>query len=102
MYAAMNKTQLNFTRRALADYDDIMRYTLQRWGKKQWSSYKIILDKAFGKIAENPGIGKARYGLKMYTAGKHCIFYRVRDKVIYILRILHQRMDFPQHLTFHA
>ncbi|WP_432612799.1 type II toxin-antitoxin system RelE/ParE family toxin [Mesorhizobium mediterraneum] len=45
------------------------------------------------KNAEN-----IRPGLLKYPIGSHVLFLRIGDKSIDVVRILHQRMDYPRHL----
>ena len=35
---------------------------------------------------------------KAYNAGEHIIVYRVEDQTVYVVAILHSRMDFSRHL----
>ncbi len=50
----------------------------------------------------SPDIGRCRYGIplaiKGKKIGKHVIFYRIQEKVIFIVRILHESMDHGRHL----
>jgi toxin ParE1/3/4 len=53
-------------------------------------------------VAEDPRRGRncdnIRAGYRKYPAGSHFVFYRVVEGGIDVVRILHQRMDFDQHL----
>ena len=57
---------------------------------------------AIETVAEEPRRGRAcdetRAGYFKYPAGSHMIFYRRAVNVVDIVRILHSRMDFEQHL----
>ena len=83
---------------AIADMLDIGRYTQKAWGLSQSNLYLKRLDKSFHIIAKEPKIGRSCdnviYGYRKYPEGKHIIFYRIADdKVVEIMRILHQAMD---------
>lgn len=92
--------QLDIARRAKTDIRHISSYTQERWGQKQRATYKAMLNKALKTIAENPERGRERHGVMVYPVGKHCIFYRIKGVNVYVLRILHQRMDALQHLPW--
>lgn len=88
-----------FSKLAQADVDDIMLYTLQNFGKIQFVRYQSVLEEAFKLLQEYPNCGanfsdKAR----VLRAGEHSIFYRVKTQKIFIIRILHQRMNVKNHL----
>jgi plasmid stabilization system protein ParE len=52
---------------------------------------------------EQPEKGMSRIGvpqlIKGLTCQKHVIFYRKMENSIYILRILHSKMDYGRHLN---
>ena len=54
------------------------------------------------KLATQPSLGKPRddlyEALRVYPAGRHLIFYLSTPRGIDVVRILHERMDFPSHL----
>ena len=39
-----------------------------------------------------------RPGLRMATSGRHCIFFETGDTTVIVVRVLHDRMDYQQHL----
>lgn len=39
-----------------------------------------------------------RQGLRMATSGRHCIFFEDKPSRLLVVRVLHDRMDFPRHL----
>jgi toxin ParE1/3/4 len=83
--------------RASADLEDIWDYTAERWGAAQAEEYSAI-----ETVADDPRKGRScdevREGYRKYGAGSHVLFYRSVKAGIDILRILHGRMDFEQHL----
>jgi toxin ParE1/3/4 len=40
-----------------------------------------------------------RKGYGKFSVGKHLIFYRTTERVLEIVRILHEQMDSPTHLA---
>ena len=43
-------------------------------------------------------IGRTKHKLLVYAAGKHLIYYRIEAATVYVVRILHERMDAAHHL----
>lgn len=87
-----------------SDMRAIGRYTQKQWGSAQRRTYLTQLVERYIDLAEHPHSGKAcdyiRAGYRKYPQGKHVIFYRVADDgVIEIVRVLHERMDYKQHIT---
>ena len=84
------------------DLKDISRYTERKWGREQRNQYLTALDSRFRWLGENAEYGKSRDEIKegylCYPEGRHVIFYRKVKNHIEILGILHQNMDFKQHL----
>ncbi len=87
---------------AEADLKDVARYTQRKWGRKKRNQYLSALDNRFGWLAEDPQFSKSRdeikTGYRSYPEGLHVIFYRIVKENIEVLGILHQNMDFKQHL----
>ncbi len=76
---------------AIGDYSDT------RWGKAQAQRYLEAIADSFDQIAQMPLAGSDQAdvspGLRKWRSGSHNIFYRVRDDVVLIVRVLHARMD---------
>lgn len=91
------------TPKAREDLKEIGRYTSATWGKKQRTAYLKMLDRQFQKIAATPERGQARDeitdNLKSDKQGRHVIFYQVKEQVVIIVRILHEKMDVERHLV---
>jgi toxin ParE1/3/4 len=90
--------QLILTPPAKQDFRDLVSYTQQTWGKAQSEEYGNKINNALLAIMANPHSGRKRHGRIVYKAGRHQIYYRVRDTEIWILRILHERMEAVRHL----
>lgn len=95
-------TRYLLRKRAEADLEDIWRFTVQRWDLAQAETYVDALLAAFGRLGEQPTLGKAceeiRAGYRRYVVGSHVVFYVMTDGVVDIVRILHARRDFRRHL----
>jgi toxin ParE1/3/4 len=87
------------------DIEPIFRYTIRKWGFEQADTYFDLLSSARDRIVANPFIpgSKAREGLaagcRAFRCGKHVYFYRIRNNTVEIARILHESMDFAQHVS---
>lgn len=81
----------------------IRTYTLKNHGKQQTKIYLKMLRSRMQDISKKPDSkGTARDDLKKgyYSvfAGKHTIYYRIRDTHIDIIDVLHQSMEPSKHL----
>lgn len=89
---------LRLSKPAQRDFRDILSYTLQTWGDRQCLEYRRKIDTALQAIAAHPYTGHHQHEFMVYPVGRHSIYYRVQANVIYVIRILHCRMDAPRHL----
>lgn len=93
----MAKFQLS--NKAVKDLTDIWNYTVEEWSEQQADQYYKMLIDSCGKIAENSTLFGQKYdeiaeNLLSFKANKHLIFYKIADaETIFIVRILHERMD---------
>ena len=83
--------------RARVDLRDIGDYSDARWGRAQAQRYLGAIADSFDQIAQMPLAGSDQAevspGLRKWRSGSHNIFYRVRDDVVLVVRVLHARMD---------
>lgn len=93
-----HKLQITLARKARYDLSDILSFTLQTYGEVQLTKYRDMINDALIAIAKNPQLGHKIYGVMVYNVGRHKIFYRVENSTIYVLRILHDRMDAVRYL----
>ncbi len=93
--------RLELSESARQDFRDILSFTLQTWGERQLVEYRKKLDGALQIITENPQAGHARHGMMVYPVARHVVFYQFDDdaRTVYVVRILHGRMDALRHLT---
>ena len=87
------------------DLDDIADYTLRQWSPPQAERYLHDLGQTIdmlGEGAERRGddLGDTRPGLRrLRHRGHYFIFFRVLSDRVVIVRILHQRRDWPRHIA---
>ncbi|MBW2734850.1 MAG: type II toxin-antitoxin system RelE/ParE family toxin [Deltaproteobacteria bacterium] len=87
------------TLRARQDLEEIGHYTLGRWGRRQMAKYLRQLEMTIQTLAEDPeALGQHRGHIKpglrsLRHEQYHFVFYRVQDRRVEILRVLHQRRD---------
>lgn len=104
--------QINQTRQARKDREDIIRWTVQQFGTRQAVIYTETIAlalEALGSGPHTPGTKQqTELGPNIYTLhiarngrkGRHFIVFRVSgENVIDVLRILHDRMDLLTHLV---
>ncbi len=94
--------RLAITQEAKADIKAIANYTAKTWSAGQARKYLGMIFEKIQEIAQNPDIGRRRLGIppdiRGYKSEKHVIFYRIEGEIIYILRILHEKMDHGSYL----
>ena len=102
MSSPNNTFKLVITDPAINDLDSIAGYTFTQWGKVKAIEYTEQLYQTILSIADNPDIGRYRYGvpeiIKGRKSGRHVVFYRIQNQTIFIMRILHESMDHGRHL----
>lgn len=93
---------LSFSHEAQMDVWDILQFTLEKWGSEQAEKYKSKLEKGFVTLLDNPKIGMKKdmffAGCRCFHVERHMIFYMIKNKTIYIVRILRDDMDPLRHL----
>jgi len=105
---------VRLTAAAEADFEDILRWTVGRFGEAQARIYAETLSRALEALAGGPNVigVKARDDIAqgLFTLhvarqgrrGRHFVLFRIghdqRREVIEVLRLLHDAMDLPRHL----
>jgi len=94
------KRRIELSQQAREDFRDILSYTLTTWGESQLAKYRASINDALHVILQNPSAGRpsVKPTLKVLAVEHHRIFYRTIDDTIYVVRILHKRMDTSRHL----
>ena len=89
------------SRRAATDLEEIADYTIKRFGIKQARVYRDSLKSCFRHLANNPDMGRKAEqlapGLRRFEHQAHIVFYKVDGGELYVVRVLHSRMDVRRH-----
>ena len=94
---------VQYSKKSLEDLENITDYTAQMWGANQAKVYiKDIRDKVH-QIANGEAIVQVlhilRPGMLKVRVNRHIVVFESTDATVSIIRILHDSMDIPQHLT---
>jgi toxin ParE1/3/4 len=102
---------VRLTAAAEADFEDILRWTVGRFGEAQARIYAETLSAALNVLATGPTVVGARrrddilrgiFTLHVARKGRHFVMFRVGRapdrEVIEVLRLLHDAMDLQRHL----
>ena len=96
------------------DYQAILRWTVENFGRAQARTYAKTLNSALQDLAQGPDVIGARLrediGPDIHTLhvarhgrkGRHFVVFRIvpspDTSIIEVLRLLHDSMDLPRHL----
>jgi toxin ParE1/3/4 len=84
------------------DLETIWTYTYHQWGINQANRYLDRLAKAFSDLAHAPMAAPScdhiRRGYRYRHIERHVVYFRITDYGIAVVRILHERMNPPNHL----
>ena len=92
------------SKKSLDDLRDIWNYTEKTWSEAQADKYYESLVLSFEYIANHPdSVGRSYSEIQSdyrgFHCGRHIIFYRIlQNGKVRIIRILHEKMDYPRHL----
>lgn len=90
--AMLSGTNLIISPDAEVDIRDILRYTLETWGRPQRNAYFAELKRAARRLQAFPEIGREREdGVREYAFRHHVILYRHEGDTVTILRVMHPR-----------
>lgn len=82
---------------AAEDFASIYDYTLLNFGEAQADSYTDEMEEVLLSVVHSPRMGRENSeiaeGVRRVDYRLHAIFYRIRDEDIFILRILHHKME---------
>ena len=86
-----------------ADLDDIYVYSFETFGEARADAYFISLRDALKALAEKPLMGRnadaLHTGLLSHHYARHVVYYLIEDGGIFVVRVLHDAMDAPRHLS---
>ena len=93
---------LRLSKSAKRDLQGISQYTQKTWELEQEELYLNALFSRLEQIKEDPKRWRNRdelfLGSQSAPIGKHVIFFNIQNEIVQVARILHQQMDFVQHL----
>jgi toxin ParE1/3/4 len=76
---------------------------LHTWSLREADRYQSMMIKEIELLAAHSKSGKDQHHIRSgYRSSKiksHIIFYRILEKELEVIRILHERMDIPNRLT---
>jgi toxin ParE1/3/4 len=87
--------------RAIADLDEIWLYVAEESGSPAVALRLVdSITERFYVLSEHPYLGRRRHdlreGQRSHAIGNYLIFYRIVEKDVFILRIMHGRRDIGQ------
>jgi toxin ParE1/3/4 len=84
------------------DLNAIYVYSAENFGGMQADEYFLGLCVCLRSLAENPHMGREiswlNTGLRWHRHERHLVFYMIEEMDIFIVRVLHEAMDFVRHL----
>ena len=95
--------ELRLTPAALTDLDTIWEQTVARWSVEQAEAYILQLNESFRLLGDFPEMVRERAEIsppiRLYPSGRHLILYRLEAGALVILRVVHQRQNWPAWLS---
>ena len=89
--------RLERSRAADSDLDEILAYSLLRFGEAAAREYFFSFEDAFGLLERHPAAGEAvdeiQPGVRRFRHRRHRIFYEIQQDRLFVLRILHHAMS---------
>jgi toxin ParE1/3/4 len=94
----------SLSNKAIQDISDIWNYTYDTWSERQADKYYALILDVCKVLAAKPAMGKnypeVHADILGYKAHQHIIFYTITSiRNIFIVRILHNRMDLKRKLA---
>jgi toxin ParE1/3/4 len=87
--------------RAIADLEEIWRYSEANWSAVQADRYHAAIVETFEDLASGQRTAlpaPVRPGYLKCPVGAHLVYFRATETALVVVRILHQRMDVGRHL----
>ncbi len=98
----MRISKYRISEAAINDLDGIWEYTFLKWSKEQADRYQNLIMNEIEFIAENISSGKSMNHIKdgylVSYVKSHMIFFKRKEGIVEIIRILHQKMDIESNL----
>ena len=94
--------EYRLSRRAATDLEAIAEFSIDRFGIEQARRYRDELTSCLSSLVANPRLGRRAEqlakGLRRFEHGSHIIFYSFKGDDVFIVRVLHYRMDAGKYL----
>jgi toxin ParE1/3/4 len=102
---------VRLSQQAEQDYVEILQWTTKTFGKGQASTYAETIALAIEALAGGPDVLGARarddihpgirtlHVARQGRSGRHLVVFREAKSAIDVLRLLHDSMDLPRHLS---
>lgn len=94
--------EYRLSRRAATDLEAIAAFSIDRFGIKQARRYRDELIACYSNLISNPSLGRRAEqlakGLRRFEHGSHIIFYTREGDDVFVVRVLHYRMDAGRYL----
>jgi toxin ParE1/3/4 len=91
------ESKLEFSTTAAQDIDRLLDDSLRKFGADQTEKYFESLRECLNMLSNNPqagtGVDQIRQGYRYFPHESHVIFYQQSEFGIFVVRILHKRMD---------
>jgi len=83
--------------RAESDLIEIWLYTYEQWGEVHAERYFDELEQGINQLEHHPELGRRcdhiRHGYRSLRINRHVAYYTVKSSVVYVVRVLHEKMD---------
>lgn len=93
--------QVDLSRKAQDDLDDIRTFSLERFGPERTIAYLDAVEATFRRIQDFPETGALDAALqgavRSMICQRHRIYYSLDGDVVLIVRVLHQAMNVEQY-----
>lgn len=87
--------------RAIADLEEIWLDTRETWSARQAERSVGEIVETIEALCESPSRARAvdiREDYLKHPAGSHMIYFRLEERALVVIRVLHQRRDVARHL----
>ena len=91
------------SRLAQEDIEVLLESSLACFGEQQTQKYVLGLERHLELLTSRPELGvdvsEVRERYRKFPYASHVIYYTVRDEGIYVVRLLHSRMDEKRQMS---
>jgi len=95
--------QVDLSRRALFDIEEIDLYTIEKWGERVAARYLADLHAGAARLGESPELLQERpdtsLRLRFYRVREHVLICDVVGDRIFVLAVRHAVMDLPRRIA---